>query len=206
MTFNTSIHLFIHFSSFQTLRSHNLNAHWGRSERFGLLEGKGGEIKADILKERDRRSERSKASQSTTSHPSMRKVCHHKEDNDVQVSKNQSLTCVGVGIVAVAGAGVLGVAGVEAAVGWGLVLGTGCVEETVFAVGWTGVRGVTFGAGGSARSTLFSWRVMLSEWRGPHIQVTTFSLCRYLTQTKYSEFNCYFWDQHTQGLRIQVVV
>lgn len=117
MTFNTSIHLFIHFSSFQTLRSHNLNAHWGRSERFGLLEGKGGEIKADILKERDRRSERSKASQSTTSHPSMRKVCHHKEDNDVQVSKNQSLTCVGVGIVAVAGAGVLGVAGVEAAVG-----------------------------------------------------------------------------------------
>lgn len=47
----------------------------------------------------------------------MRKVCHHKEDNNVQVSKNQSLTCVGVGIVAVAGAGVLGVAGVEAAVG-----------------------------------------------------------------------------------------
>ena len=129
----------------------------------------------------------------------MRKVCHHKEDNDVQVSKNQSLTCVGVGIVAVAGAGVLGVAGVEAAVGWGLVLGTGCVEETVFAVGWTGVRGVTFGAGGSARSTLFSWRVMLSEWRGPHIQVTTFSLCRYLTQTKYSEFNCYFWDNIPRG-------
>ena len=117
-----------------------------------------------------------------------------------------SRTCVGVGIVAVAGAGVLGVAGVEAAVGWGLVLGTGCVEGGVFAVGWAGVRGVNFGAGGSARSTLFSWRVILSEWRVSHIQVTTFSLCRSLTQTKYPEFNGCFWDWHTLGLRIQVVV
>lgn len=85
--------------------------------------------------------------------------------SSIGFTKKWILTSAGAGIVAVAGAGVLGVAGVEAAEGWGLELGTGCVEGVGFTVVWTGVRGVTFGAGagGSARSTLFSWRVILSE-------------------------------------------
>lgn len=47
----------------------------------------------------------------------MRKRCHHREDNYAQVQAviTKILTCAGVGIVAAAGAGVLGVAGVEAA-------------------------------------------------------------------------------------------
>lgn len=98
----------------------------------------------------------------------MRKRSHHQDHNYGQVLvvifKNQILTCAGVVIVAVAGAGILGVAGVEAAEGCGLELGTGCVEEEGLTAVWTGARGAAFGAGFSARSTLFSWRAMLSEW------------------------------------------
>lgn len=59
------------------------------------------------------------------------------EDNYAEVQgiiKKQIVTCVGVGTVAVTGTGVLGVASVEAAEGWGLELGTGCVEEGGMAV------------------------------------------------------------------------
>lgn len=74
------------------------------------------------------------------------------------VLKNTSrLACTGVGAVAAVGAGVLGAAGVEAAGGLGLEVATGCVEEGGFTVLGVGVvRGVTFGAGASGRSNLFS--------------------------------------------------
>lgn len=53
----------------------------------------------------------------------------------------------------------LGAAGVEAADGWGLLLGAGCVEGAGLTVLGTGARGVTFEVGASARSNLFSWLV-----------------------------------------------
>lgn len=97
---------------------------------------------------------------------------YHQEDNCAQVTsltaERPILTCAGVGTVAVAGAAVLGIAGVEAAEVWGLELGTGCVEGGLPIV-LTGVRGVGFWAGGSTRSTLFSWRVTLS---GRDVQLT----------------------------------
>lgn len=63
----------------------------------------------------------------------------------------------------VAGAGALGAAGVEAADGWGLLLGAGCVEGVGLTVLGTGARGVAFEVGASTRSNLFSWLVMLLE-------------------------------------------
>lgn len=83
---------------------------------------------------------------------------------------NKTFTCAGVETAVVAGAGVLGVTGVEAAEGWGLEAGTGCEEEDVEVdeeelTGWTGVLWDAFwvGAGASTRSTLLSWRAMLLE-------------------------------------------
>lgn len=69
-----------------------------------------------------------------------------------------SLTCAGVGMVVVAVAGVPGVTGEAAAEAWDLELGTDCVEEEedVLIAAATGARGVIFGGGTSALSTLFS--------------------------------------------------
>lgn len=100
------------------------------------------------------------------------KVSHHQEKNHIDklATKQEILfgTCTGVVIAAVDAAGVLGVAGVEAAEGWGRELDVGCEEEEEdeeeeFTVAWTGVRWVTLDTGGSARSTLFSWLLILSE-------------------------------------------
>lgn len=89
----------------------------------------------------------------------MRNKYINKNENHAWVmivtTKSERLTSAGVGIVAGAGACVLGVAGMEAAGGCGLELGTGCAVEGLTVAG-TGVRGVGFGAGGSARSALFS--------------------------------------------------
>lgn len=65
------------------------------------------------------------------------KISSSGENNCAEVQgiiKKKQITCVGVGTVAVTGTGVLGVAIVEAAEGWGLELGTGCVEEGGLAV------------------------------------------------------------------------
>lgn len=63
----------------------------------------------------------------------------------------------------IAGAGALDAAGVDAADGWGLLLGAGCVEGAGLTVFGTGARGVAFEVGASARSNLFSWLAMLLE-------------------------------------------
>lgn len=71
-----------------------------------------------------------------------------------------------------AGAGALDAAGVEAAGGWGLLLGAGCVEGAGVAAGvgaaaalGGGGRGVALTAGASVRSNLFSWLTALLDTR-----------------------------------------
>lgn len=65
---------------------------------------------------------------------------------------------------AVEGTGVLRAADEEATEGWGRELGMGCEEEEEeFTVACTGVRWVALDAGGSTRSTFFSWWLILSK-------------------------------------------